>query len=104
MHLDGSSVFANLKITNPRFMELTQEYFDRQLKNLATKDDLQAQTKELKAYADEQTTHLVSVINETIAEPMERHFEELKDFVQVREDVQTMKLEMQRIKEALHIA
>lgn len=98
-------------------MELTQEYFDQQIKNLATKDDLRqfpnsadleqrlaGQTAELKAYADGQTAHLVSVINETIAEPMERHFEELKDFVRVREDMQRLKLEMQRIKEALHLA
>lgn len=98
-------------------MELTQEYFDQQLKNLATKDDLKqfptvadldqrlaGQTAELKAYADQQTAHLVSVINETIAEPMERHFGELQDFVRVREDVQTLKAEMQRIKEALHLA
>ncbi|MDT7540586.1 MAG: hypothetical protein QOE33_490 [Acidobacteriota bacterium] len=98
-------------------MELTQEYFDQQLKNLVTKDDLKqfltvadldqrlaSQTSELKTYAAEQTAHLVGVINETIAEPMKQHFEELKDFVRVREDVQTMKLEMQRIKEALHLA
>jgi hypothetical protein len=98
-------------------MELTQEYFDQQLKNLVTKDDLKqfptvadldqrlaSQTAELKGHAAGQTAHLVSVINETIAEPIERHFEELKDFVRVREDVQTLKLEMQRIKEALHLA
>jgi hypothetical protein len=98
-------------------MELTQEYFDQQIKNLATKDDLKQfptvadlerrladQTAELKAYADAQTAHLVSVINETIAEPMEQHFEGLKDFPRVREDVHTLKQEMQRIKEALHLA
>lgn len=98
-------------------MELTQEYFDQQLKNLVTKSDLKqfptvadldqrlaSQTAELKAYADEQTAHLASVVNETIAEPMEGHFQELKDFVRVRDEVQALKLEMQRIKEALHLA
>jgi succinate dehydrogenase/fumarate reductase flavoprotein subunit len=85
-------------------MELTQEYLDKALSSLATKDDLASQTKELKAYADEQTGHLVGVINETIAEPMERHFAELKDYVKTKEDVQTLKREMQRIKEALHLS
>lgn len=79
-------------------MELSQEYFDKALANLATKDDLSSQTRELKAYTDEQTEHLVGVINETIAEPMESHFAELKDYLKVKEDVQTLKREMQQIK------
>lgn len=85
-------------------MELTQEYLDKALANLPTKDDLASQTRELKAYADEQTARLVSVINETIAEPMERHFEEMKDYLKTKEDVQILKREMQQIKEALHLS
>jgi uncharacterized protein YbgA (DUF1722 family) len=48
--------------------------------------------------------HLVGVINETIAEPMERHFAETKDTVRVRADVESLKIDIQKIKAVLHIA
>lgn len=34
-------------------MELTKEYFDEQLKKLATKEDLKVQTKEMEDYTDQ---------------------------------------------------
>ena len=83
-------------------MELTQEYLNKALSNLATKDDLKPLAT--KADIEGAVNHLAGVINETIAEPMEKHFEELKDYLKVKEDVQTLKREMQRIKEALHLA
>jgi nitrogen regulatory protein PII-like uncharacterized protein len=46
-------------------------------KNFATKDDLKAQTKELKDYADQQTEHLASIIATTVANPLQRHLEEV---------------------------
>lgn len=48
--------------------ELTKEYLDEQL---------QEQTKELAAYANQQTEELAHIIATTVAEPMERHFEKL---------------------------
>ena len=76
-------------------MELTRKYFDQQLKqqlkqelseqlkNLVTKDhltaELQKQSKELKAYSEEQTEILAQIIANTIVEPMERHFAKFKD-------------------------
>ena len=44
-------------------MELTKEYFDQVVNSLATKADLKEQTKELKAYAHEQTEELARIIN-----------------------------------------
>jgi uncharacterized protein YlxW (UPF0749 family) len=83
-------------------MELTQEYFDQKLKTVATKDDL----KQLATKDDIQAavTELASMINETVAEPMEQHFAELKDHEQLRDDVQTLKREIQQIKTALHLS
>ena len=57
-----------------------------------------------KVYADDQTDKLAVIINETIVEPMERHFLELKDFRAVREEVTTLRTEMQKIKTALHLS
>ena len=47
-------------------MDITKEYFDEQLSKLATKNDLAAQTKELKAYADEKQAELAEMIERTI--------------------------------------
>lgn len=82
-------------------MELTQEYLDKALSNLATKDDLKPLAT--KADLEGAVSHLVGVSNETIAEPMERHFEQLKDYLKTKEDVQMLKREMQQIKETLRI-
>ena len=69
----------------------TKEYLDGKLSNFATKDDLKgfvtkddlkamesridakfdSQTKELKAYADEQTEHLAQMIANTVALPLQ---------------------------------
>ena len=75
-------------------MDLTREYLDQAL---AT------QTAELKAYADQQTAQRGGVSNEAIAVPMERHFAEVRDSVDVRAEVEALKLDTQRIKEALHL-
>ena len=89
-------------------MELTREYFDQQINKLVTKDDLEkklnAQTKELKAFAEEQAEALARIIAKTVAVPMERHFTELKNEKQLRKDVENLKADMRRIKEALHLS
>ena len=83
-------------------MELTQEYFDQQLQKLATKKDLhealRAQTEELKDYTDNQTESLARVIAVTVADPMEKHFAELKDLLQIRETVERHEREIAHLK------
>jgi hypothetical protein len=74
--------------------ELTKEYFDQGLRTLETN-----LTK--KIY--DQTEQLARMIADTVATPMEQHFADLKDYLEVREDVQALKVDMQKIKEALHI-
>jgi len=54
--------------------QILDKKFDEKLANLVTKDEFKAglekQTKELKAYADEQTEQLALIIQETIAIPL----------------------------------
>jgi len=76
-----------------------KQYLDSQFKTLATKDNLRQQTEILKSYANKQTEKLASIIVKTIAEPMEKNFSELKDYKTVREEVLTLKAEMQKIKQ-----
>jgi hypothetical protein len=78
------------------------------LKDFATKDDLKAfATKDdLKDFATKDdlasaVAELGRVINETIAEPMEKHFAEHKRDLDVSKDVEALKLDMKKIKDAL---
>jgi nitrogen regulatory protein PII-like uncharacterized protein len=80
-----------------------KQYLDEQFKSVATKVDLEAQTRTLRAYADEQTEKLALIIATTIVEPMERNFSELKDYKLMKEEFQTLKTEMQKIKTALQL-
>ncbi len=89
-------------------MELTQDYLDKQLKMLATKEDIKAafesQTKDLKSYADQQTETLARIIASTVADPMERHFTDLKDLLQIKEIVERHEREIERLKALLSAA
>jgi hypothetical protein len=76
--------------------ELSEEYFDQKLKSLATKGDLEVQTKELKAYANQQTEKLAVMVADG--------FEEVKELLDVRERVKHLESDMQKIKEALNIS
>ena len=82
----------------------TKEDLKQAVAPLATKLELTAQTKELKVFAREQTEELARIIANTVAAPMQNHFEELKDELEVREEVQTLKRDMLKIKQALHIS
>jgi tRNA A-37 threonylcarbamoyl transferase component Bud32 len=75
--------------------ELSKEYFDQKLSALATKHDLEVQTKALKVYADEQTERLAAMVADG--------FEEVKELLDVRERVKQLESDMHKIKEALHI-
>jgi hypothetical protein len=84
-------------------MELTKEYFeqhlDEKVKGLATKEDLKGQTKELKAYAREQTEELVRLINDSFDD--EREYLEKK--LDVTNRIKALETDMQKIEEAFHI-
>jgi ribosomal protein L29 len=77
-------------------MELTQEYFDRQLEKLASKDDLQSQTKELTDYIHDSFEKQQEYIDERVTEIMEQN--------KVKEDVAMLKRELAQIKTALHLS
>jgi hypothetical protein len=76
-------------------MELTQAYFDEGLRTLETN-----LTKKI----NDQTEQLARLIADTVATPMEQHFADLKDYSEVRKELHTLKVEMQKIKEALRIS
>lgn len=73
--------------------ELSKEYFDQKFAQIDNRFD--QQTKELKAYADEQTEKLAVMVADG--------FEEVKELLDVRERVKHLEVDMQKIKEALHI-
>src|SRR4051794_33049968 len=96
--IDRSRRFATLSLllTHPH-MELTQEYFDQQLKNLATKEDVR---REVQAGVEQ----MARIISETVAEPMEKHFAEHTEQLNVRGEVEELKRDVQQIKAALHLS
>lgn len=86
------------------------------LKSFATKDDLKSfatkdyldqrldqQTKELKAYSDEQTETLAAIIQTSIVEPMEKRFEDLEIKLDVRERVENLEKDVYLVKKSLLI-
>ena len=73
--------------------ELSKEYFDQKFTAIDNRFD--QQTKELKAYADQQT--------EKLAVMVAAGFEEVKELLDVRERVKQLEVDMHKIKEALHI-
>lgn len=76
--------------------ELSKEYFDKKLDTLATKQDIEAQTKELKTYTDQQVEKLATMVADG--------FEEVKELLDVRERVKQLESDMHKIKEALRIS
>lgn len=76
--------------------EISKEYLDQKLGTLVTKQDLEAQTKQLKAYTDEQTEKLAAMVADG--------FEEVKELLDVRERVKHLEADMHKIKEALRIS
>lgn len=106
-------------------MELTQEYFDSVVKNLATKDDLKnfatkddlanlatkdslkasltEQTTELKQFAVEQTEELARIIARAVAEPMQKHLDQTVNHESIKAKVGELENEVAQIKTALHL-
>ena len=80
-------------------MELTQEHFDEQLKNLATKQDIAEVTQSVTDAVDE----LARIIGETVATPMQEHFNQLHEELTMRSRIEHLETDMQKIKLALRI-
>jgi len=76
---------------------------DQELKHEFEKINQRIDTLPTKTDLDNTVEQLVSVINKTIAEPMEKHFAEHKRDLDVSKDVEILKLDMQKIKDALAI-
>ncbi len=77
---------------------VTKEDLDKRLANFATKDDLARGLVNVATKDDlnDAINELVTFIDETIAQPLERHIAELSDYPVVRRDVK-------RIKHILHL-
>ena len=77
-------------------MELTKEYFDEQLKKLATKDDLKTQTKELEEYTND--------VAATILEAVDAGFNRVNRRLDGRDKrLEKVEGELSEMKGALHL-
>ncbi len=78
-------------------MELTQEYFDEQLKKLATKEDLKAQTKKLEDYTDQ--------VAATILESIDSGFQRVHRRLDARDKrIEHVEGDLKEMKEALNLS
>ena len=92
---------------------VSKDELDEKLKRLATKEDLeklitkehfeqqlQQQTKELKAYTDEQTETLASITKRGF-DSVDVQLKDIRKELDVRKDIEQLKLEMKDIRQAL---
>jgi hypothetical protein len=78
-------------------MELTQEYFDKQLENLQTN---------ITGNIDQQTTKLKQYVHESFKAQqvyIEERFTEIKDLLEMKEKVEKHELEIQQLKQQLKL-
>ncbi len=80
-------------------MELTQEYFNEKLSSLATRNDLTQAIEPLatKQHVTDSVDALARIISTTIAEPMQKHFDELHGEFDVKQEVQELKRDMLKL-------
>ena len=87
--------------------ELTKQYFDQQLGKLATKEELKKlATKEDIKSLDTKIENLdIKIENEvaSLAGMMSRRFDELEKKLDLREEVDKLKVQMKKVWEALDI-
>lgn len=78
---------------------------DTELKQYLDKrfDQVDKQFDKVYTKIDDSTESLGRIIAVTVAEPMEQHFVELKDYDLVRTDVNVLKHDVQKIKTALQL-
>ena len=77
--------------------QLTQEFFER---TLETK--LASQTKELKAFAQEQTEELARIVHAGF-DGVDLRFGEVIKLIDVRKDVDELKVQVMEIRQALNL-
>ena len=82
--------------------QLTQEHFDKQLKELASKKDLAAQTTELKTFAQEQTEELARITSKGFA-GLDRRIDTLEKQLDVTERVDKLEEQVKKIADALRV-
>jgi hypothetical protein len=76
-------------------MNLTKEHFDKALKGLATKSDLEEHLRALMAYTDDRL--------ESLARIVQAGFEDMQQRFDVHERIEKLEKDMKKIKEALHV-
>jgi len=88
--------------------ELTKEYLDQKLENLATKEDLKEEIYsleiKLKEHTNEQVKELKDFVleeDEKLARMVSNGFEEVKGLLDVRERTKHLEFDMAKIKRAL---
>ncbi len=96
--------------------ELTKQYFDQQLgklatkeelKKLATKEDLKNVKVSLETKIENEVGRLETKIEDeavSLAGMMSRRFDELEKKLDLREEVDKLKVQMKKVWEALNIA
>lgn len=89
-------------------MQITKEYLDKVLKNLATKNDLKklATKNELDRLIASQTRRLIEIIDdrvEGLARIINHGFEDIKIELDTRDRVGELEKDVKRIKDALQV-
>ncbi|MBX4187862.1 MAG: hypothetical protein KW793_01865 [Candidatus Doudnabacteria bacterium] len=89
-------------------MELTKEYFEKHLNDqLGVK--LDAQTRELKAYTNEQTEELARIVNKGFEHtdqkftPIEQSLITITDRLDVRDKIETFEKKFKKLENTLNI-
>jgi hypothetical protein len=75
-------------------MELTKEHFDQQIAKLATKDDVHREVQD-------GVEALARIVENTIATPFTKRFDQLEELLTVKEEVQTLKRQVSEIRAAV---
>ena len=84
-------------------MELTQEHFDKTIKGLATKSDIQ----DLKSDMTAMETRLIDRIDESqqeLAGMIARGFADFKHQLDVRKEVEVLEKQMYEVRQELNLA
>ena len=79
--------------------ELTKQYFDKQLSTLVTKEDLRENLDTLEGNLKLHTEQEVA----DLAGMMSRRFDELEKKLDLRDEVDKLKVQMKKVWEALNI-
>lgn len=89
-------------------LESISQLLDTKLKGFVTQeildDKLRLQTEELKQFSRQQTEELAAIIANTIATPMQTHFDELPEELSAGDRLIRLERSVQEIRTALHLS